>query len=162
MQVLGGPAIEGTGFGLKRIAGSFTTLSNGTPTGLRPSKGDFTVTRNAQGVYTVQFAQPGISVIMADGWITYASAIVGAGSVSLGTTVLGEVNVSGDFMTCDAANTHYAADTTNSKFLVLVYAAASNPTSLTLTDVYGLGNTGGVANFRCNFEFMIATSPANS
>jgi len=159
MQVLGGPAIEGTGFGLKRIAGSFTTLTGGTPTGLRPSKGDFTVTRNAQGVYTVQFSQPGISVIMADGWIGYSSAIVGAGSVSLGTSVLGSVNVAADFMTSDG--THYTADTTNSKFLVLVYAAASNPTSLTLTDVYGLGNTSGVASYRCCFEFMISTSPAN-
>lgn len=161
MQTLGGVAIEGGGYGLKRISGSFTTLTGGTPTGLRTTKGNFTVTRNAQGAYTVQYAQPGISVVMADAWLTYASAIVGAGSVSLGTSVLGEVNVSGDFMTTDAGGTHYAADPTNSKFLILVYAAASNPTSLSLTDVYALGNTGGVANYRVNFEFQIATDSSN-
>jgi len=161
MQTLGGVAIEGGGYGLKRISGSFTTLSNGTPTGIRTTKGNFTVTRNAQGVYTVQYAQPGISVVFADAWLTYASAIVGAGSVSLGTAELGVVNCSGDFMTSDG--THYTADTTNSKFLILVYNAGSNHTSLSLTDVYSLtaGNTSGVANVRVNFEFQVATDSSN-
>jgi len=156
---LKGNATEGSGTGLVRIAGSFTTNSGGTPILVRPSKGNFTVTRKAAGVYVVSYQQAGLSVVMNDSWVTYSKAIVGAGSVALGTSVLGNVNVSGDFMTSDS--THYTSDATNKNVLVLVYAAASNPTSLTLTDVYGLGNTGGVANYRVAIEICISTNTYN-
>ncbi len=159
MQTLGAPAFE-CGPGLKRFCGSFTTNSAGTTIlNQRPSKNEVTITRKAQGVYLVVLNQPSLSVVMADAWLGYASAIVGAGSVSLGTTVMGTVNCSADYMSSDG--THYSADTTNTSFLILVYAAASNPTSLTLTDVYGLGNTSGVANFRVCYEFQVATSTMN-
>lgn len=156
-----GLALEGSGPGLVRVVGSFTTLSNGTPTLIRPGKGNFTVTRKAQGVYVVAYQQAGLSVVASNAIIGEDANIVGGGSVAFDTTVPGTVTISKDFMTCDAGATHYAADTTNKSMLILVYAAASNPTSLTLTDVYGLGNTSSKANYRVSFEYIIATSTEN-
>lgn len=163
MHPIGSPAFEGTGPGLLRVTGSFTTDSTGAIIKVqRPTRNECTITRVAAGVYNLKLNQPAISVIKAVAFLGYTAAIIGtSGTVALPTTYPGNVNMSADFMTCDSTGAHFATDSTNSQFLILCYAAASNQTSLTLTDVYGLGNTSSVANYRITFEIQVATSTMN-
>src|SRR5579872_1576884 len=147
--VLGGIARD-LSPGLIRLSGSFTTSSGNAVITTRPSKGEFTVTRKAAGVYVVSCNMATVSVVEGSAQIGPASNIVGAGSVSLLTAMPGYAVASQDYMSSDG--THYSADTTNKNFLILVLAAANNA----LADIYSLGNTSSKPNFRCSFEFILA------
>jgi len=155
--VLGGIARDMSS-GLIRVSGSFTTNASNAVVGTRPSKGEFTVTRKAAGVYVVTMNMATVSVVESSAQIGPASAVVGAGSVAFLTAMPGYAVASQDFMTTDSGGTHYAKDATNKSILVLVLAAANNAAS----DVYSLGNTSSVANYRCSFEFILATSSLNN
>lgn len=162
-QTLKGPAIEGSGFGLVRVVGSFTTNASGTPISVRPSKSNCTVTRAAQGVYVVTYTQPCLSIVNADAWLGFSAAYIGtSGTVAVPTAELGVVNVGADFMNSNSTP-DFTTPTSNNSFLIAVYNAGSNHTSLSLTDIYSLtaGNTSGAANTRCMFEFVVSTSTAN-
>jgi hypothetical protein len=138
-----------------RVTGSFTTTSGNAITGSRPSKGEFTVTRKAAGVYVVTFNQSFASVVYGDADVGPATNVIGAGSVSLLTAKPGYAICSQDFMSSDG--THYSTDSNNA-VLILVLAAANNA----LADVYSLGNTSSKANFRVGFEYILASSGLNS
>lgn len=144
--------------GLIRVSGSFTTNASNAVVNIRPGKGEFTVTRKAAGVYVVTSNLATLSVVNADAQIGHTSNIVGAGSVSLATAVPGYTICPADYMTTDAAGTHYAADSTNKNFLILVLNSANNA----LSDIYSLSNTSSKANYRVGFEFILATSGLNS
>lgn len=155
MITLKAEGLEGSGPGIFRVGGSFTTLSNGTPTKIRPSKGNFTVTRKAQGVYVINYQQAGLSIANAAVNIGPTAALAGQ---SVDVNPPGFATLSADFLTTNSNGTQYAADATNRNVVLLVF---SSPTSSSLVDVYGLGNQGGVAKYRVNFELMICASTMN-
>jgi hypothetical protein len=152
---LKGAALEGSGGGIVRLTGSFTTLSNGTTTTVRPSKGNFTVTRVNTGVYVVKYQQAALSVVSARCELG-AGAGLATGNVAFQTALFGYATISQDFMTTNA-NVNYAADTTNTSLLILCYNSSDNA----LTDVYTLSNTSSKANLRLSFDVTLATSAMN-
>lgn len=158
MFTLKGGSSEGAGPGLIRLVGSFTTDSNNKILNQRPSKSNVTITRKATGVYTLAYSQATLSVVSSRVQLGQATNI---GTASVPTSVIGEVMISADFMTTNAGGTAFAADTTNTTLVVLCFAAASNPTSLTAADVYTLGNTSSLPNYRICYDIVLATSTMN-
>lgn len=150
-----GSAFEGSGPGLIRVVGSFTTNGSNAVVSTKPSKNNITITRKGAGIYIAKYAQAGLSVVDSRASIGPNSNIVGAGSVAVLTAVPGYAVISSDFMTSDGTN--YKADATNTTFLILCLNAANNA----LSDVYSLGNTSSKANFRLSFEVVLATSAMN-
>ena len=146
---LKGPGIEGSGPGLVRVVGSFAITASA-PAALKPSKGNFTVTRKAAGVYVVQYAQAALSVAYSDANVGPAA---GVGTGALITAVPAYAVASKDFL--DASASNFVQDISANgkagrKLLVLVFNAANNA----LADV--------PANYRCAFEFVLCTSAMNT
>lgn len=155
MITLKGEALEGSGPGLVRVVGSFTTSSGNAVINTRPSKGDFTVTRKAAGVYIVKYQQAGTTVVNSSATLGYAANVIGNGSVGVATAVPGYTIISTDFMTSDG--TSYKSDSTNTTMLILCFNSANNA----LSDVYTLSNTSSKPNVRLSFEYIISTSTMN-
>lgn len=155
MFTLKGSGSEGSGPGLVRVSGSFTTLANGTVTLTRPSKGDFTVTRLATGVYQFTYQQATLSVVSAGCQLGAATADSG---VAFDVNPPGFCIISADYMVANVANTQYLTDTSNKNLIILCFTA---PTSGSLTDVYSLGNNNSVAKYRLSFDITFATSTMN-
>lgn len=151
-----GVALEGSGPGLVRVVGSFTTSNTNAIINTRPSKSNVTITRKAAGVYLVKYAQAGVSLVMADPQLGYATNIIGNGSVAVGTALPGYCIASQDFMSSDG--TSYKADSTSTTVLILVF----NSTNNALSDIYTLSNTSSKPNLRLSFELILATSSMNS
>lgn len=155
MITLKAAALEGSGPGLFRLTGSFTTLSNGLPTLIRPNKGNFTVTRKTNGVYVIGYQQSTLSVVRADVSVGPSSALI-AGNGALDVKPAGFALITADFATANAAN--YATDTTNKNLVIAVFP---NATSSATVDVYTLGNTSSKASYRVSFDVTLASSTMN-
>lgn len=159
-----GQGFEGAGHGLVRVSGSFAVASSAIViTGsqkIRPSKGNFTVTRQATGVYLVVYAQAFQSVVSAGAQIGDAA---GQTTNTYRTGVGAYTWVSQDFMKSNGAFTQYLTDfqppypgstavsgATNKAMLILVFNTSNNA----LTDV--------PANTRLSFDFCFASSAENN
>jgi len=140
-----GQGFEGSGHGLVRVSGSFAVVSSAV-SATRPSKGNFTVTRKAAGVYVVAYAQAMQSVISAGSQLGDAA---GQSGQAFRTGVGAYTWCSQDFMTTNGAVSQYLTDTTNKLMLILVFNSSNNA----LTDV--------PSNVRLSFDFCFASSSEN-
>lgn len=145
-----GQGFEGSGHGMVRVSGSCAALANGLVTAVRPSKGNFTVTCLATGVYQFAYSQAMVSVVSAGAQIGDASGAGSGNGLALRTGVGAYTWATQDFMTTQASNANYAKDATNKKMLVLVFNTANN----SLTNI--------PANTRLSFDFTFAQSAENS
>jgi hypothetical protein len=159
MQTLKAVARDGCGPGLVRLSGEFTTNSSNAVVTTRPSKSNVTITRSAAGVYLIAYIEPCLTVVSSSVSLGPATAVVGTGSVAFATAPPGLCWISKDFMTSDGSG-HYKSDATLTTLLCLVTNFNSGAGG-TLTDVYGLGNTSSVANYRLSYDIVLSTSTMN-
>lgn len=145
-----GQGFEGSGHGMVRVSGSCAVLANGVVTATRPSKGNFTVTCLATGVYQFAYSQAFVSVVSAGAQVGDNAGAGASNGTALRTGVGCYVWASQDFMTTQANNANYAVDTTKKKMLMLVFNSSNNA----LTNI--------PANTRMSFDFTFAQSAENS